>query len=244
MQYATDFRVETKTREQATYEVLRRAIIQGRWTDNEPLVASRLATELGVSRITVANAFKRLSGEGFIKLVPHKEAVVAPLDRTDIRQIYLMRAELEALSAREATLHVDQRDLDELHAINTKLGKIEQSAKRDVRDMQAIGHSPTWRGVDEGDVRDMRAIDFAFHRRLRQVAAMPLLASTLDNLADQSEGYRARLLDSFQIAMPTTSRHQPILAALESRDAAAAAEYMRQHVLEGMEVIMTMLDRT
>jgi DNA-binding GntR family transcriptional regulator len=224
MQYATDFRVETKTREQATYEVLRRAIIQGRWADNEPLVASRLATELGVSRITVANAFKRLSGEGFIKLVPHKEAVVAPLDRTDIRQIYLMRAELEALSARESASCVDQRDLDELHAINTELGKIEQSANR--------------------DVRDMRAVDLAFHRRLRQVAAMPLLAATLDNLADQSEGYRARLLDSFQIAMPTTARHQPILAALESRDAESAAELMRQHVLEGMEVIMTMLDRT
>jgi DNA-binding GntR family transcriptional regulator len=224
MQYATDFRVETKTREQATYEVLRRAIIQGRWADNEPLVASRLATELGVSRITVANAFKRLSGEGFIKLVPHKEAVVAPLDRTDIRQIYLMRAELEALSAREAASRIDQHDLDELHAINTELGKIEQSANR--------------------DVRDMRAVDLAFHRRLRQVASMPLLASTLDNLADQSEGYRARLLDSFQIAMPTTARHQPILAALESHDAESAAERMRQHVLEGMEVIMTMLDRT
>jgi len=85
MQYATDFRVETKTREQATYDAIRRAIIQGRWADSVPLVASRLAIELGVSRITVANAFKRLSGEGFVQLVPHKEAIVAPLDRTDIR---------------------------------------------------------------------------------------------------------------------------------------------------------------
>lgn len=224
MQYATEFRVETKTREQATYEVLRRTIIQGRWADNEPLVASRLATELGVSRITVANAFKRLSGEGFVKLVPHKEAVIAPLDRTDIRQIYLMRAELEALSAREASSRIEKRDLADLHAINQELGKLEHNPNR--------------------DVRDMRTVDLAFHRRLRLVAEMPLLASTLDNLADQSEGYRARLLDSFQIAMPTTTRHKPILSALESHDAQAAAELMRQHVLEGMEVIMTMLDRT
>jgi DNA-binding GntR family transcriptional regulator len=224
MQYATEFRVETKTREQAAYEVLRRAIIQGRWSENEPLVASRLATELGVSRITVANAFKRLSGEGFIKLVPHKEAVIAPLDRNDIRQIYLMRAELEALSAGEAAGRTEQRDLDDLHALNDELGKLEQIA------------NPS--------VRDMRAVDLRFHRRLRAVAAMPLLASTLDNLADQSEGYRARLLDSFQMAMPTTARHHSILAALKSHDGPAASKFMRQHVLEGMDAIMEMLDRT
>ncbi|CAN5490875.1 GntR family transcriptional regulator [soil metagenome] len=224
MQYATDFRVETKTREQVTYEVLRRAIVQGRWADNEPLVASRLATELGVSRITVANAFKRLSGEGFVKLVPHKEAIIAPLDRTDIRQIYLMRAELEALSASEAAGLVQRADLADLQNINTELGALERSPSR--------------------DVREMRAVDLAFHRRLRLVAGMPLLAATLDNLADRSEGYRARLLDSFQIAMPTTARHHPILTALAAQDAPAAGGLMRQHVLEGMEVIMTMLERT
>ena len=73
---------------------------------------------------------------------------------------------------------------------------------------------------------------------------MPLLASTLDNLADQSEGYRARLLDSFQMAMPTTARHHSILAALKSHDGPAASKFMRQHVLEGMDAIMEMLDGT
>jgi DNA-binding GntR family transcriptional regulator len=223
MQYATEFRVEVKTREQAAYEVIRKAISQGRWTDGEPLVASRLATELGVSRITVANAFKRLSGEGFIRLVPHKEAVVAPLERSDIRQIYLMRAELEALSAREAATQASPADLAELHRLNDDLGAIEQSRDR--------------------EPREVRAIDLAFHRRLRQVARMPLLAATLDNLADQSEGYRARLLDSFQILIPTKDRHEPILAALEADDGDRAGDLMRQHVLEGMDVIKSMLDR-
>jgi DNA-binding GntR family transcriptional regulator len=223
MQYAADFRVEVKTREQAAYEVIRQAIIQGRWTDGEPLVASRLAMELGVSRITVANAFKRLSGEGFIRLVPHKEAVIAPLDRSDIRQIYLMRAELESLSAREAATQANRADLAELHRLNDDLGALEQSG----------GHEP----------REVRAIDLAFHRRLRRVPQMPLLAATLDNLADQSEGYRARLLDSFQILIPTKDRHEPILAALEAGEADRAGDLMRQHVLEGMDVIMGMLDR-
>jgi DNA-binding GntR family transcriptional regulator len=223
MQYATDFRVDVKTREQATYEALRSAITQGRWAEGEPLVGSRIAEELGVSRITVANAFKRLSAEGFIKLVPHKEAIVAPLDPADIRQIYLMRAELEALSARESVTRVTEDDIAALRAINAELARVESNA--------------------EPDMRQLRGIDIEFHRRLRRISGMPMLTATLDNLADQGEGYRARLLDTRFLVIPTASRHEPIIAALERRDAAAAGQAMHSHVIEGLDAFMELLNR-
>ncbi|CAN5679704.1 GntR family transcriptional regulator [soil metagenome] len=224
MQYAAEFRVEAKTREQATYEVLRREIIAGRWADRQPLVTSRLASELGVSRITVANAFKRLSAEGFVQLEPHKEAVVAPLERQDIRQVFLMRAELEELCAREAALLITAEVLGELHSINEEIGQLEKD--------------------ESSDLRAKRAVDLRFHRCLRRASGMPLLVSTLDNLADRSEGYRARLLDSHHIYMPTTARHVPILEALENRNAVRAGELMNIHVLEGLEAITAMLERS
>ena len=223
MQYATDFRVDVKTREQAAYEALRSAITQGRFAEGQPLVGSRIATELGVSRITVANAFKRLSAEGFIKLVPHKEAIVAPLDRQDIRQIYLMRAELEALSARESATRVTAADIDELRRINRDLESAES--------------------VTEPDMRQLRGIDIGFHRYLRRISGMPMLISTLDNLADQGEGYRARLLDTRFLVIPTAVRHEPIIASLENRDPERAAEAMREHVFQGLDAFMELLDR-
>lgn len=213
--------VEFKTREQATYEALRRAIIQGRWGQGEALVVSHLATELGVSRITVTNALKRLAGEGFVVLTPHKEAAVAPLEPKDIREIYLMRAELEALSAREAAHRVTKGDLDDLRALNDEIARL--------------------RAQPEPDIRAIRAIDLAFHRRLRQIPDMPRLSQTLQNLADQCEGYRARLLDFRLLAMPTAERHLPIIAALEAHDSSLAAELMRVHVLEGMEAVLSTL---
>lgn len=223
MQYATDFRVDVKTREQAAYEALRSAIIQGRWAEGEPLVGSRIAAELGVSRITVANAFKRLSAEGFIRLVPHKEAIVAPLDAADIRQIYLMRAELEALAARESAAYVTTTDIAELRGINTELEAAESSS--------------------EPDLRRLRGIDIAFHRRLRRISRMPLLISTLDNLADRGEGYRARLLDTRFLVVPTARRHLTIITALEQHDADAAAGAMHLHVTEGLDAFMELLNR-
>ena len=63
MQSARVRSLEFRTREQLVYEFLRRAITEGRWGPNDPIVGSRVAEELGVSRITIANALKRLAAQ-------------------------------------------------------------------------------------------------------------------------------------------------------------------------------------
>jgi len=212
---------EFKTREQAAYEVLRREIVAGRWGAGEPLVVSRLAGELGVSRITVANALKRLAGEGFVRLTPHKEATVARPEPDGVREIYLMRAELEALAAREAAGRVSPAALEALDRLNGEIGHL--------------------RSAPEPDIRAIRAVDLEFHHRLRHLSGMPRLAHTLDNLADQCEAYRARLLDPRHSVVPDPQRHLALLAALGAGDAAASGAAMRQHILEGMEAVLANL---
>ena len=221
MQPAIRLTVDPKTREEAAYETLRRAIVEGRWGQGEPLVGSRLADEMGVSRITVANALKRLSGEGFVLLTPHKEAMVARLDPEQVREIYLMRAELETLAIREATRRMTPRDLAELHAMNDEIGRRHEAG---------------------AGIAELRALDWAFHHRLRTVSGMPLLSQTLKNLADQCEGYRARLLDERPLIVPSSQRHAAILAALTVGDAAAAGDAMREHVLGGMRAVIANID--
>jgi DNA-binding GntR family transcriptional regulator len=213
--------LDAKTREQAAYEALRGAITAGRWGEGEPLVGSRIADELGVSRITVANALKRLAGEGFVRLTPHRGAEVAGLDASEVREVYLMRAELEALAAREAARWVTPGDLADIAALNAEIGR--------ERDAGA-------------DIRTVRAVDRRFHRRIRAVARMPLLAQTLQNLADQCEGYRARLLDARPLVVPSPERHADLLAALAARDGPAVAERMREHLLGGMGALLANLE--
>lgn len=212
--------LHAKTREQAAYEALRQAVVEGRWGQGEPLVGSRVADEIGVSRITVANALKRLAGEGFVHLVPHKGAVVARLEPTEVREIYLMRAELEALAAQEAARRIRPDDLSALDAANHEIGRL---------------------GALRADIGMLRAADRAFHRQVHAIAGMPFLAETLRNLADQCEGYRARLLDQRPIFVPAPARHAPILNALAARDP-AAAETAREHVLNGMRAVLANLD--
>ena len=213
--------LQPKTREQAAYDALREAIVGGRWAPGTPLVGSRLAEELGVSRITIANALKRLAGEGFVRSTPHKGAEVAPLDPADVREIYLMRAALEALSAREAARHVSAGDLADLDRRNQEIDALARSG---------------------ADIREVRAVDRQFHEQLRAISQMPSLARTLLNLADQCEGYRARLLDQASLVRPSGDRHARLLDALRARDGERAAVAMHVHIVEGLEALLDVID--
>jgi len=221
MQHAIGIEAGFKTREQAAYEGIRAAIVDGRLEQGTPVNVSRLADEIGVSRITVGNALKRLSGEGFVLLRPHREAIVAPIDPGLIREIYLMRAELEALAGQEEARLITEADLADLVAINDRIAAL--------------------RSEPELDVRALRAADLAFHRRLRQIASMPLLSQTLENLTDRCEAFRARLLDSRYRVLPAPYRHTAILDALERRDPEGVSVAMRRHVLDGMDAMLELL---
>ncbi len=117
-------RPEFRTREQLVYDSLRRAITEGRWGPDDPIVGSRVADELGVSRITIANALKRLAGEGFVRLTPHKEAFVAPMDPREIEEIYVMRGALEAEAVFFACRRARPADVRELRRLNERIGKL------------------------------------------------------------------------------------------------------------------------
>lgn len=213
--------VSLKTREQAAYEALREAVIAGRWQPGEPLVISRIALDLGMSRIPVTNAVKQLASEGFVRVRPHQEAVVAPLNPSEIREIYLMRAALESLALSEAVTRVSAADLAEVRALNDELRQVNDSPN--------------------ATISDARAIDKVFHHRLREIAGMPQLSQTLRNYADQCEYYRACLLDRHHFAAPTPEGHEPIIEALETQDVDRLRSLMNAHVLLGMDLILNAL---
>lgn len=227
MQYAIEptsetFSADVMTREQAAYNAIRRAIVAGRWRPGETLVVSRIALDLGVSRITVASAFKRLAAEGFIQLRPHKEVVIAALDPAAVREIYLMRAALEAVVLREAAARVTAADLTHARELNETLRRL--------------------RASDQTAIAAVRAIDQAFHTQVRAIGALPRIARTLTNLADQCEYYRACLLDQGELAAPSPDDHELLLDALAEHDADRAANLIAAHIIGGMRLILALLE--
>jgi len=211
-----------RTREQLVYEYLRSGIVSGALPPNEPLVGSRVAVELGVSRITIAHALKRLTAEGFVHSTPHKEAVVTALRAPDIEEVYTMRAALEGEAAFVACLRAAPHDVAHLRRLNSAVG------------------------LDEGSgdaAATTREADQAFHAYVGKLADMPRLTKAINDLADRCEYYRARLLEQAGARIPLRAWHEELIDAMDSGDAPRARECAREHVRRGMRLILDALER-
>ncbi|MCA1025922.1 GntR family transcriptional regulator [Cytobacillus kochii] len=78
--------------------VLREAIIKGQFKPGERLKQSDLAEKLGVSRMPIREALRKLESEGLITLVPHKGAIVKTIHLSDLQEVYTLRAQLEKMA--------------------------------------------------------------------------------------------------------------------------------------------------
>ena len=84
------------TAEEAVTAALRRAIREGVLVPGQRLTQSEVAAELGVSRIPLRDALRRLEVESLVKIDGHKGARVTELTADDVAEIYEMRIALEA----------------------------------------------------------------------------------------------------------------------------------------------------
>ena len=85
-------------------ERLREDIWAGRLEPGSRLIESDLTARFAVSRGPVREGLRRLSADGLIEHRPHRGAVVRRLTEREIRELFLIRIEMEALAARLAAL--------------------------------------------------------------------------------------------------------------------------------------------
>jgi len=85
-------------------ERLRDDILAGRLEPGLRLVECDLTVRFAVSRGPVREALRRLAAEGLIEHWPHRGAVVRRLGEREIRELFAIRIEMEALAARLAAV--------------------------------------------------------------------------------------------------------------------------------------------
>jgi DNA-binding GntR family transcriptional regulator len=102
-------------------EVLRQQILSGELRDGVALRQEKIASELGVSRNPVREAFQQLSAEGLLTLVSHKGAVVSMLSAAELRETYEMRAKLEGWLIGLAVPAMSSQDLEKSEGLLVEL---------------------------------------------------------------------------------------------------------------------------
>ena len=86
---------------QLVYETIMAALDAGELTPGSRIIASELATRLGLSRAPVREALAVLAGQGLVELLPDRGAMLRPMSVRDLAAIYEVSAPVAAIGLRE-----------------------------------------------------------------------------------------------------------------------------------------------
>ncbi|HEV6968909.1 GntR family transcriptional regulator [Roseateles sp.] len=189
-------------------EALRAAIISLELAPGIALDRADLAQRFGVSQTPVRDALIRLSEEGLVVVRAQYTTQVSRIDVPAAREAHFLRRSIEIEIARQLAAAHDEAVIAELH---TQLARqAELAAKKDF-----LGFI---------------AADKEFHRLMYVAAGLPRLWSVVVRMSGHVD--RLRLLH-----IPTTGKtesilgaHRAILQAIESSDAEAAQQAVRDHL--------------
>ncbi len=91
-------------------EHLRDGILERRYAPGQRLIEADLTHDLRVSRGPLREAFRRLSAEGLLELVPNRGAVVRRLTLKETVELFQIRTALESLAVRLVAENIDRDD--------------------------------------------------------------------------------------------------------------------------------------
>lgn len=195
---------------------------------------AQLADQFGVSRTPVREALRILQADGIVRLVPNRGALVRGPTVLEIREAYVMRAELEGLAASLAATHVapeEQRRIDAAHRT------FRDAARRRVR-------QPMERNAEIDDPW-IKAND-AFHDAIADIARNGRVRDTIADLRRSfpTQSDLGALLEDPSLIADTVNQHERIRAAIARRDPAAGRAWMVDHVRRSGELVAIWFERT
>jgi len=201
--------------------LLRKMIITGALAPGERLNERELCERLKVSRTPVREAIKTLTQEGLLNSLPNRSPVVAPLDAAHTSALIEVVATIEGLAGELAARRISDAEIAELGILHYTM------LKHHARD----------------ELPGYFEANKAFHRRIVEYADNPVLLRVWDQLALQVD--RARYASNLWPVrwQRATTEHAGILDLLAARDAEAVAASMRQHVRNGLSLVVASLER-
>ena len=193
------------------FGVLRERISSHALPPGSRLREQDLASEFGVSRARIREAFGALEQRGLIERIPNRGAVVVRLDPRQIYDIYDVRRVLESYVARLAA---------------------ERAAPGVWDDLIELFDKPLEAALAKGDFDAYLTGLATLHSRMIDCADNQILTDMLDLIGDKTRFITRRVVILPGRAELGLKLHRRLLKALARGDADAAEEEMRQ-ILSG-----------
>lgn len=186
------------------YGEIRQRILAGSLAPGTPLNQDALAPELGVSVTPIREAVRRLEAEGLLQFRAHKTVIVAPLSRTELRELYDVRLQLDPYAAWLAARNAKEEALDEI----ARLARARVSS----------------------DPLEQVARNHVFHRAIYSRSGNSLLTGMLDRLWERTDRYRIILLSRDVEVLAAVREHTEIAQAIRAREPRTVERRIRKHI--------------
>lgn len=219
---------------QRAYRHLRQKLLDGSVPPGSRLSYGSIGREIGVSATPVREAVGQLASEGFVELVPQLGAIVRTLTREEAIELYELREALEGFAVRRAAGSISPRQLAELEAnlaaSAALVAKVRRSGKKAAaRSIAAPFH----------------ALDLAFHMILLEAAGNRRMLKVVGDSHILTRIFQAdRHAFRLDILEATQAEHEAIATALHRGDGDAAAEAMRGHIRNSLDLTLTEAGRS
>jgi DNA-binding GntR family transcriptional regulator len=202
---------------------LEHAIVSGDIPPGTVLRQEQLSEQYAVSRTPVREALRRLAALGLVSFEPNRGARVRTPSLDELREAFLIRAELESLATEVAATRFGTAELAELEAAEDRFAELTDRLRAVTRD-------------DDGRralVGDWVRANHAFHDVIYRAAGLPLVERVAKTMRFSGSAVwnprDARELDELYGANET--QHRAIIAALRAGSPTGARELAREHVL-------------
>jgi len=189
------------------------SILSGEFAPGERIPAESVATALGISRMPVRDALRRLEADGAVMTFANRGASVAHYSDEEIVQLVEMAAVLEGFAARHALDHFGESELDDLEELKQRMDRSNGSPAR-----WLVRH-------DE------------FHDYITALGGKPLLQQQIERIRVMLWPYRPRDPAMDQIEL-LGRQHQTIIDTIRAKEPDCVEQTVRDHVLKGIDVLL------
>jgi DNA-binding GntR family transcriptional regulator len=198
---------------------IRTAILRGDLPPGGRVKQEDLAAQLGVSREPVRHALQVLQREGLVQAQPNRSALVAPLDRQVISDVYELREALETTAV-------------------AALARRPSFDVRPLRSLIARGRA----AVRQRDLPALIDLDMSFHTSLYEAAGNAVIVEVMRGQWSHIRRVVAMVLDRAAYRQTVWDEHESIVEAIQRRQAALAAATARHHIRAARQLLVTAFD--
>jgi DNA-binding GntR family transcriptional regulator len=201
-------------------KAMKDAILSGTIQPGASIVESKIAQQLGAGVPLIREALIELEHQGFVQRTPYKGTTVTKLSPIDVRRIFALRVEMEALAIEWAKEHTTE---DDLAYLRQTIQKMERAAK-------AL------------DLPQFYEADLAFHRKIWSLSGNPYLADAIERLVVPLFAFFLMKTSRQQASyVDSACMHAKIVAAIPAKSAVELREMFRASLVSWKDDMVLLL---